>query len=388
MRKGYEAMIAKNMALAERWEDANKDLSDTDDTSALLGSANQQSTRRTHPMTSRGSSHSSDSSSQSLKNWGEAVGEPTHGHVEFKPEFHPDYPRLLKLGTRGRDRTAVWITFFKGGNKASRCLNAELELISRHKLAFKWHPQLELDLFEGVLKRDKETSRRDYLCALIEEHLSKETGAVSNVPTVLRLFPALGPKSSKDTYKDPSDTDDTTPSGSTSQRTIRRTRTVASGSGDKSPRPVLGSLQPKPALKRALLEPNADLSDGTEPRSSEKPRLEIPVPGGQPVQTVLRVTTSNNPARAPVNVLFAGCGDVDALFHKVLVEGGIAESLSTDIGELTATLTRSGRRHLIRRGNASDWGFFYKDLQGVWTREAGRFVDADCEVDILVHDNF
>ncbi len=43
--KEYEAMIAKTLALAKQWED-------TDDTSTLSQSANQQSTRRTHPMTS------------------------------------------------------------------------------------------------------------------------------------------------------------------------------------------------------------------------------------------------------------------------------------------------------------------------------------------------
>ncbi len=315
------------------------------------------------------------------------MGEPSRDQIDFKPEFHPNHPRLIKIGTRDTDGTAVWMTFYRGTKKTSRCFDADLQLTSVHKLGVEWLPRLQLDLFDGVCNREKEASRRDYLSDLVEEHL-KNSDIVNNGSKMLDLIPALRGRSRKDANKDLSDTDDTlTPSGSTTQQSIRPTSSVTTRSSDPNTTSVLDRLRSNRASKRTLQEANAH--DIAEPRSARRQRQQ----DQQAVQTVLRVSISNNPARAPVNILFVDCGDVYAFFHKVLVEGGIEESPSgniqelSDVQELSATLACNGRRHLIRRGNASDWSFFHKDLQRAWTLEARLFVDADCEVDILVHIN-
>ena len=110
-------------------------------------------------------------------------------------------------------------------------------------------------------------------------------------------------------------------------------------------------------LKRAaqnMQESNEDLTDISEHRSNKRHKQQQNPNLERTVRTVLRVSISNNPIRAPVNVLLADCKDVDLLFHKVLVEGDIKESPSIKIGELSATITYSSRSHLIRRGNAND----------------------------------
>ena len=329
----------------------------------------------------------------SLKSYLDTTGEPTRDHVDFNPEFHHEYPRLLKIGTRDTDGTAVWITFLKGEKKASRCFDENLQLTSIHKLGTVWLPELQLDLFDGACKRDKETCRRDYLSALIEKHLSRETSSVRDCSKVLDLIPGLRSRSRKAANEDHSDTEDlsntdntSTLSESTEQRPTRRTRPMTRGSVEQVTETVTGRLRSKKASKRTGQEPNSDVTNITEARSFKRRKQQIPQPT-QATRTVLRVSISSKPTRAPMNVLFADCGDVDTFFHKVLTEGGIKESSSMSISEISATITHSGRGHLIRRDNAEDWEFFHRDLKRAWKMEADLFIDADCEVDILVHTN-
>ena len=302
-------------------------------------------------------------------------------HVDFKPKFHPDHPRLLKIGTRYIDGTAVWITFWRGEKKASRYFDTNLQLTSLYKLGVEWLPEIQLDLYHGASNRMKEASRRDHLSALIDKHLS-DTGPVDNDST-LDLIPALRHRFEKGMNEgDTLDTEDsTTVPGSPKQKLTRRPRPLTENQIADA---VASRLRSKMNSKRPVEEPIVDSTDETSLRSSKRHKQQTLLPRGTS-QIVLRVSMSDSPARAPVNVLFADCGDVDELFHKVLTEGGIKESTSTTVCEISATLTCSGRRHLIRRGNASDWAFFYKDVQRAWTTEADLFLHADCEVDILVH---
>ena len=103
------------------------------------------------------------------------------------------------------------------------------------------------------------------------------------------------------------------------------------------------------------------------------------------IRTILRVSTSDKPARAPINVLFGNCRDVDELFHKVLSECSVSRNLASLVRELSAEFTWSGRRNLIRKGNNNDWSFFYEDLQRSWERDVNRFTDSQCEIEIMVH---
>ena len=61
------------------------------------------------------------------------------------------------------------------------------------------------------------------------------------------------------------------------------------------------------------------------------------------------------------------------------------DSSSRPVREVSATFAWNGRGHLLRRGNKSDWDFFIRDLERAWERDADRFVDNDCDVDILAH---
>ena len=58
-----------------------------------------------------------------------------------------------------------------------------------------------------------------------------------------------------------------------------------------------------------------------------------------------------NKTRAPVNLVPAGFTDVDVLFHQIIVEGGIKESLSGTIREISLTFTWNGRERLLRIGD-------------------------------------
>ena len=86
-----------------------------------------------------------------------------------------------------------------------------------------------------------------------------------------------------------------------------------------------------------------------------------------------------------MNVLFTNYNNVQALFYKLIIGGSINESLARAVLEMSATFTWNGRGHLLRKGDKSDWSFFIRDLERAWEREVDRFVDNNCEVDILVH---
>ena len=103
----------------------------------------------------RATLHSPDSSLPSLKSYLNTTGEPTRDHIDFNPELHHDYPRLLKIGTRDTDGTDVWINFLKGEKTPSRCFHENLQLTSIHKLGTVWLPELQLDLFNGECRSSK-----------------------------------------------------------------------------------------------------------------------------------------------------------------------------------------------------------------------------------------
>lgn len=238
--------------------------------------------------------------------------------------------------------------FLTGRTRPSRVFNAELTLIGVHKLTFKLHPQLELDLFEGAIKRESESSRRDYLAALIEEHRLNQGDTLSSNSTILNLGPTIRRRS---TNKDLWDTETSPLSGDPNLQTTRRRRRVIGGSEDQSS--VLGSLRPETSnrIPQANYAPS---DDDSESRSSKRVRR-----GG--FRTVLRVSSSDNPARALVNILFTGCNDIQALFRKVIVEGGIKEFPFRAVLEMSATFTWNGRGHLLRNDDESDWGFFTRE---------------------------
>lgn len=52
-----------------------------------------------------------------------------------------------------------------------------------------------------------------------------------------------------------------------------------------------------------------------------------------------------------MNIVFAGCADVDVLFHKTIVDGGIKESLSGTIREISLTFTWNCRERLLKEGD-------------------------------------
>ena len=138
------------------------------------------------------------SESDSLRSCIDAtVGRPRY-NITFTPEFYPDHPQLLKIGTRCADRSPVWIKFLLGPTRVSRVLKAELKIVSVKKIVFVWHARLELNLLEGDTKRETETSRRSYLATIIDENILKHGDSLSNSSKILSLGPTVRRRSTFD----------------------------------------------------------------------------------------------------------------------------------------------------------------------------------------------
>ena len=100
------------------------------------------------------------------------------------------------------------------------------------------------------------------------------------------------------------------------------------------------------------------------------------------IRTMLRVSISTRPAKAPINILLGNCRSVEELYTKILSE--CATSADT-VHDISAVFAWNGRGNLIRKGNYDDWSFFYKQLQRSWERNIDNFTDDTCEVAIMVH---
>ena len=100
------------------------------------------------------------------------------------------------------------------------------------------------------------------------------------------------------------------------------------------------------------------------------------------IRTILRISTGNRPAKAPINILLGNCRDVEKVYFKVLSQ---CTTSADEVHELSAVFAWKGRGNLIRKGNHDDWAFFYKELQRSWKRDVDNLTDDTCEVEIMLH---
>ena len=98
--------------------------------------------------------------------------------------------------------------------------------------------------------------------------------------------------------------------------------------------------------------------------------------------TILRVSTSDRPSKAPINIPLGNCRSVEEFYNKVLSECATSADAVYDI---SAVFAWNRRGNLIRKGNRDDWSFFYKQLQRFWERDIDNVTDDTCEVEIMVH---
>ncbi|KAL8791643.1 MAG: hypothetical protein Q9195_005726 [Heterodermia aff. obscurata] len=101
--------------------------------------------------------------------------------------------------------------------------------------------------------------------------------------------------------------------------------------------------------------------------------------------TSLLVSLSNQPDRAPANVPLSQCPTLPDFFQTLITERKLTTKLASKLDEVSAKYTWDGKRHLIRKARPRDWVIFVETVRKAWERNASRFEEDGCEVEMVVH---
>ncbi len=109
-----------------------------------------------------------------------------------------------------------------------------------------------------------------------------------------------------------------------------------------------------------------------------------PIFAGDRAKTVLLVTASNEPNKAPITVPFTACRTSEQLFSTLINEQGLRSEAGKKVKQISATYTWNQKRHGIRRGRPEDWDRFCKAVRKAWESESDKFED-ECEIEMMLH---
>ena len=286
-----------------------------------------------------------------------------------------------------------------------RYLNHTLDVVSMKDLDVIWHPHLELNVFQGRHDKEKERTRRQHIIKLIEDSTtnasipSEDTSCPDTsrpgtpTPMSLRLRPSTRKRrqTNIDTVIDDLDSDglsdsDSFPSPSKLINLYGGRRLKKACDEEALPLLRVSTVETERASAYDVQPGKSGRSSGhmiDHATSSLIDRVEgQTVPSKGIHRTILRVSTSNKPAKAPMNILLGACRNVDEFYSKVLSQ---CTTSADEVPELSAVFTWNGRGNLIRKGNHDDWSFFYEDLQRSWKRDIDNFPDGTCEIEIMLH---
>ena len=348
----------------------------------------------------------------------------------------------------------MWATFVGTKKQQLRYKNEMLEVVSVKDLDVVWLPQLELNVFQGKHKQEKERTRRQHIIKLIKENTadtpsSSDDTSRASTPTAMILRPRPSSRKRRQTSKgiaiELSKSDDLSESDSFPSPSrlldLSEGRRLGMASGGEA-LPLLGasSVQTKRApaydvrprklkttsrqainhttgarmdnhpthdhtFDHATHDPPTNHTTNTRMTDHATYRHTVDhatgarvndhatnslidhveagaVSYGRAIRTILRVSTSKKPAKAPINILLGNCKDVVEFYSKVLSQ---CTTSADEVYELSATFTWNGRGNRIRKDNYDDWSFFYEDLQSSWKRDVNKFINGTCEIEIILH---
>lgn len=92
-------------------------------------------------------------------------------------------------------------------------------------------------------------------------------------------------------------------------------------------------------------------------------------------ETVLLVSASNQPTRAPANVPLCECGTLLQLFQTLIIECNLRGEAASELSEVSATYTWDQKQHLIRKDKSRDWKIFCEAIRKAWGKHASQFAE-------------
>lgn len=105
-------------------------------------------------------------------------------------------------------------------------------------------------------------------------------------------------------------------------------------------------------------------------------------------KTILFVSASNQPGKAPVSVSLSLCRSANRVFDTLIAECGLKPEAAQKVADISATYPWSHRGHRIRRNRPEDWARLLTTIQNAWNSQGGSFEadeDGECKVDLMIH---
>ena len=86
-----------------------------------------------------------------------------------------------------------------------------------------------------------------------------------------------------------------------------------------------------------------------------------------------------------IAVPLSQCPDLPQLFQTLITECDLKGKIASELSQVSAKYTWDQKRHLIRKARPRDWTIFIDTLRKAWERDATRFAEDGCEVEMIVH---
>ncbi len=163
--------------------------------------------------------------------------------------------------------------------------------------------------------------------------------------------------------------------GQTSSRLHKRLAVAAVSSVQSA------SINPEPSITEPAVLPKTEAGHPPDPQSSTFEGLSREAVA----RTSLLVSVEHQRNRAPANVALEDCQTLEHFFEILISECNLKGRTATGLRAVSATYPWNYKRLLIRKGRPRDWTLFCGDIRKGWDREAGKFAEDGCEVEIMVH---
>ena len=126
--------------------------------------------------------------------------------------------------------------------------------------------------------------------------------------------------------------------------------------------------------------------------SSRSPLLHDNPLTSSPLDAQLRASLHNilssyrkDNANALITVPLSQCLNLPQLYETLVTECDLKGKVASQLSEVSARYTWDQKRHLIRKARPRDWTIFVDTLRKAWERDATRFAEDGCEVEMFVH---
>lgn len=105
-------------------------------------------------------------------------------------------------------------------------------------------------------------------------------------------------------------------------------------------------------------------------------------------KTVLVISASNRPEKAPVTISLSLCRSPDQLFDTLLTERGLKPEVANKVLDISATYPWDRPPHGIRKGRPEDCSRFLDTVQKAWHSRGSEFEEdeeGECKIGMMIH---